>query len=726
MTGSRGDLARLVTPQSIAVLGASNKPGHFANQPLVNLRRYGFHGEVFPVNPKNDDVAGYRCYADLAEIPRVPDLAVIVLRADAAVVALRQCAELGVGGAVIVGSGFAETNSDKGRALQRELADVVRRSDLRLCGPNTLGIANFHTGAVSYASGNLPGTPRVGPIAVVSQSGGCSFTLLNRAWRTGIGVGHVAVAGNELDISIPEFVEFYLRQPNVKSVACYMEAVRDVHGLQRIGSLAHELGKSVFIMKSGRSESGRRAAAAHTGALATSDAVCDTAFEQWGLVRAGTFDELIAGAALAARFGPAEEQRFGVYAQGGGVAVVASDLFAAADLTLADLSPSTATRLKQRMPDITPGNPFDSGGQFLSAGAGVLTDALCDFTDDPNVTSVVHMLMPVAGTRLAIYTEGIVNAATQSAKPGVVLQYGAGEITQEATDKIVDAGLLLLDPPEAGVSALRLWSGSSARARRVLRRTSRRTPTGVTDRAHNLIAAWRAAGRRSISEHDAGELLQEYGIDVVRQLLVTDAGQVVDAAESLRSPYVVKIVSDEVPHRSDIGGVVLGVEGASEACRAYQSVIRNAQAAFPDAGIRGVTISETAPAGLELIVGVSQDSTFGPAVMVGLGGIHAEVFKDAALRLPPIDDVTASEMVGSLRGSALLYSLRGRPGRDIEAVMDVVIRLGELALDLGPELTALEMNPLIVGANGQGAVAVDALIELADPPGHQVDDTWRQ
>jgi acetate---CoA ligase (ADP-forming) len=706
-------LRRLIEPKSVAVVGASNRVGHFANQPLVNLRRYGFAGEVYPVNPRYDEVAGYRCYPDLGDLPNAPDLVVAAVRPELTVQTVDKCGEVGVGAVVVVGSGFAETDSADGHRLQQALLESVARSGVRLCGPNTLGVANFHSGAVSYASGNIPGQPRVGAVAVVSQSGGCSFTLLNRAWRLGMGIGHVAVAGNELDISIAEFLEYYLLQPEVKSAACYMEAVRDPDGLRRVGALSAQLGKPVFVMKSGFSEPGKRAAAAHTGALATSDLMCSAAFEQWGLIRARTFDELISAAGVAAHYGAAREQSFGVYAQGGGLAVVASDLFAGAGLSLAEIGPATAAKLKALMPDTTPANPFDSGGQFLSSGAGVLTEALAEFASDPAITSVVYMLMPVAGARLAVYTEGIVNAARDAAKPSIVMQYGAGAISQESTDRIVEAGILLLDPPEAGISALRLWSGSASRAAR-LPRTGRRSDQAAAAQTRDRVRAWRAAGRRRVTEHELGGLLAAYGIGHVRQFVVTDESQIAAATAELSPPYAVKIVSDRIAHKSDVGGVALGLENAAEVARARRHVIANVGNACPGIEVQAVAICEMAPAGMELIVGATRDETFGPAVLLGVGGIYAEIMQDTAVWLPPLDEADANALIDRLRSVPLLRGARGRPGADLAALADVIIRVGELAIDLGDDLGALDMNPVIVGPAGAGLVAADALLELSD------------
>jgi acyl-CoA synthetase (NDP forming) len=564
---------------------------------------------------------------------------------------------------------------------------------------------------VAYASGNIPAKPRKGPIAIVSQSGGCSFTLLNRAWRNGIGVGHVAVAGNEIDVTIPDFIEYYLEQTDVASIACYMEAVRDPTGLRRVGELAARTGKSVFVMRSGSSELGQRAAAAHTGALATSDAVCDVALEQWGLIRARTFDELISAAAISARYGPVGEQRFGVYAQGGGLAVVASDLFDNAGLALAELAPSTAERLKARLPDTTPGNPFDSGGQFLSQGPEVLADALNDFTADPDVTAGVYMLMPVAGTRLAIYTDAVVTAVRSSAKPTIVLQYGAGAITRESTERIVDCGVPLLDPPEAGIRALRLWSGSASRAPTDCQ-SPRLSDPAAAAATRIMVDEWRGAGRFTVSEHDAGRLLAGYGIDHVRQRLVTSETELADVVSELTAPYVVKIASDDVVHRSEVGGVRLGLTDHESVLQAYRKVLANVKAAYPEAVVQGVTVCETAPAGLELIIGVTRDDTFGPVVMLGVGGVHAEMWQDTTLRLPPFAASDVEAMIDRLRSAPLLRGTRGTPAIDLNALIDLVVRVGELAIDFGDTLAAFEMNPVIASPTQGSLKAADALIEL--------------
>lgn len=708
LTARHATLDPLLRPRRVAVVGASPKAGTFANQPLVNLRRFGFRGDVYPVNPAYEEVEGLRCYAAVTDLPEVPDLAVVVVRPGLAVQTLAQCADIGVRAAVAVASGFAETGEAEGTELQDRMREIAAKSGMRLCGPNTLGVANFNDATVSFVSANIPSEPITGAIAIVSQSGGCGFTVLNRAWSLGIGIGHLAVAGNEIDVSIPELASYYLERDDVRTVICYMEAVRDVDGLRRMGELSTRLRKPVFVMKTGATAQGQRAATAHTGALATSDAVCDAALRQWGLRRARTFDTLVAAGALAARFDAPESGRLGVYAQGGGLAVVTADAFASAGLELPALEGSTVQRIKELMPDTTPGNPFDSGGQFLSSGVDLLTAGLTAFVDDKNIDAVVYCLMPVVGQRIGVYAEGIARVAGAGSKPSVVLQYRAGQLTERASEIFHDARLLALDPPEAGIEAIKLWLGTrdASRADEVI---TRRSPA-AGEQARALVASWRDRGLHTVGEHGAVTLLELYGVPTVRQVLVRDAAAATAAVAGLRAPYVVKAASPDLPHRSDFGGVVLDIPDAAGVADAFAAVVARARGAHPDATVEGATVGEMAPPGIELIAAVNLDPTFGPTVMVGLGGIWAETFQDTALRLPPFGATSATEMLRSLRGADLLFGKRGRAAVAIDALADLLVRLGELALDVGDAVRAVEVNPVI--AYPDGLRVVDALVEL--------------
>jgi acyl-CoA synthetase (NDP forming) len=703
-------LEALIQPSRIAVVGASPRPNHFANTPIANLRRYGFTGEIYPVNPQYPEVMGMRCYPSISDLPGVPDLALVVIRQALTVDIVKECAAAGVPAAIVVASGFAETGESDGIALQAELSRVAAEQGIRVCGPNTLGIANFNGNTVSFVSGNLPEQPIKGSVAVVSQSGGCGFTMVNRAWNLGVGIGHLAVVGNEADIGLAELVAYYLSRDDVGTVLCYMEAVRDPAGLRHVGALSVAAGKPVFVMKTGSSPQGQRAAAAHTGALATADSVFSAALQEWGLGRASTFDSLIAAGALTSRFAAPQRGAVGVYTQGGGLAVVAADLFAGAGITLPPISPGTADQIKHLMPDTTPGNPFDSGGQFLSSGVDLLVEGLSAFAADPNLDVIVHCAMPVLGHRQQVYCEGIARVATASPKPNVVLQYGAGSLTEPADAIFGAAGLLVVDPPEAGAEAVKLWL-DSGRRRPPRPSAPLRRPDAVARQARRLLSGWQARGPAVVGEHQAVKLLDLYGLPVARQVVIATPDEAPVATAALRAPYVVKVASSGLAHRSDFGGVIVGIGDASGVAGAVDTVMARARAAHPQATIEGAIVAEMAPAGTELIAGIQRDPSFGPVVMLGLGGVWAETLNDTALRLPPIDEGAAMEMLQSLRGAALLFGGRGQAALDVGALVAVIVALGELALDAGDLLQSLDVNPLI--AHAGGLVAVDALAELS-------------
>jgi acyl-CoA synthetase (NDP forming) len=702
-------LDALVTPAAVAVVGASPRPGHFANQPIRNLRHYGFTGAIYPVNPNHSEIEGLICFPSVEDLPTMPDLAVVVTRPDAAVDIVRRCGALGVRAATVVGSGFAETGDPEGIALQAELRNIAEKTGIRVLGPNTLGVANFADGSVPFASGNIPPDARPGGIAIVSQSGGCGFTLLNRLWSLGAGVGHLAVVGNEVDVTIADLVSYYGGRDDVRVVICYIEALRDVDGLNRAAQSASQAGKTLFVIKSGTSDSGRRAAAAHTGALATSDAVCAAAFRQWGIHRAGSFDAAVTAAALVERFGVLPRYQLAVYAQGGGMAVVLADMLEAAGHVLPEPSARIKERLKALMPDTTPGNPFDSGGQFLSAGSEVLADALTAYFEEEEMDVAVCSLIPVMGDRLETYATGIASAAVRLTKPMIVLQYRAGELTARADQIFGDAALFTIDPPEVGVEALRLWRSVGET---LPQRSTEPGPPGEHARLERALREWRLEGRRFITEDELAPLLSSLGFPVPTVRLVHSASAAADAARALAPPYVVKAASPDLPHRSEFGGVVTGLMTSDEVVSAYEQVWARVARARPDAKMSGIMVVQQAPAGRELILGIKRDDTFGPVVVLGAGGTDAEVMDDSTLRLPPFGLDVALEMIDELRIAPLLHGYRGAAGIDIDALCDVLVRMGRLAASVGDKIDALDLNPVIAYPPGQGLAVVDALIEL--------------
>lgn len=639
------------------------------------------------------------CFPTVADLPEAVDHAVIVLPADQAPAAIRQCGARGIASATVVAAGFAETGDAPGVALQADLLAAIRETGLRVCGPNTLGTANFVSGAVPFVSGNLPDESPGSGVAIVSQSGGIGFTILNRAFSRGAGCGHLVIAGNEADVAIPEYVEELIGMDGVRSLAVYIEAVRDPEGLLRAAERAQAAGLAMVLMKAGRSGAGVRAAAAHTGALATSAAVFDAVLRQSGCVIAAGVDELIGTAALFARYGRATGRRVGVYGMGGGMSVVMADLVDAAGLELPQPEESTRARLKEILPDTTPGNPFDSGGQFLTArGEPLLPGALAAFAADPAFDAMVYGCMPVLKTRERIYGEAIVAAAAVVRKPQAVLHFGAPPLTAIMSEMLRGAGLLVLDPPEAGVRALKQWAEWAPA-----------DPGGPAlpvppEAALVRLRGLQAEGRRVVTEHEAAGLLELCGVPVARSGIARNPAEAARLAAELSGPagVVLKALSAQVTHRAAAGAIVLGVRDAAGAEAGFRRIVERV-AAVPEAVLEGVLVQEMLPPGLELMAGLKRDPQFGPVVLLGLGGVLVETLGRIAIRRPPVDDRTVQ---GMLRETGL-EALAGGLGARLAAILNALAGLASES-----SLAEVDLNPLLVDAEG-GPRAADTLLTLA-------------
>lgn len=700
------NLDALVSPRSVAVVGASARPAHFANLPLTNLGRFGFAGKVYPVNPKYDEIGGHRCYPSLRDLPEVPDMVVIAIDRARALDTLETCAELGVKAVTMIASGFAETGDPEGMAAQARLVEIIGSSGIRVCGPNTVGVANFNDGIVHIASANIPDNVVPGGAAIVSQSGGNGLTILNRATRLGIGIGHMATVGNETDATLDELVLYYLSRDDVRSVVCYIESIRNPEALREVGRRSIELGKPVFVLKGGRTPEGQRVAVAHTGALATSNLMGEAALKQWGLREASGIDAIIACAGIAGRYQRPESGRIGVFGGGGGTSVLASDLLSANKLELPMPGEATRKKLKEMFPDATPGNPFDPGGMFLTREAGLLNEGLKIFTADENLDVMVSFLPPLLNARGTVFAEAIADAANSTGKPSMLIYYGAGDLTQLTTDIMRENDILVLDPPEAGVEALGLW----LRPDPLPAPDDASSDPGRKMATQETLAKWKAAGRRLIHEGDALSLLEKYGLPVPYHKVVHSADEVDAAFAGAKGPVAVKILSEALPHRSEVGGVMLGVPDVQAAREAYAKVRDAALKHISEEQIEGVLIEQMVSPGLEMIAGLRRDPSLGMAVVFGFGGVLAEIIEDVTVRFPPFSKDEARAMIADLRGAKLVGGYRNIEGADLEVVADFLKKLGDLAMDLDADVEAVDLNPVML--NRHGVHVADGLIEL--------------
>jgi acyl-CoA synthetase (NDP forming) len=694
---ARAAIEALLHPRSIAVIGATDRPG-YASRLLSNLRRNSYAGRIVPVNPNRETVAGLPCVPSVLDAPGDVDLAVIVIPAGGVVGALAECREKGVPTAMVISAGFAELGTASGRALEEQLAWSAIEGP-RLCGPNCLGIANLADRV--WASGNVlapvDARTRVGQIGLVSQSGATAFgPLLAIARERGIGLRYVVSGGNEADLTTADYVEYMLHDRQIAAVACVLEGVRDGAAFRRVLELAQAVDKPVVVLKIGRTESGAAAALSHTAALTGRDDVFDALLRQCAGPRASGWVELLELADGMAKARRPHGRRVGVVSHSGGVGGLLADHAAAAGFAV----PPLGEPAQQRLAAILEGrgaarNPADITGHFERETFEEILGL---------------MLVEPAFDAIAVATAGgvptamrIAAAAESHAKPLVVCWTGGVE-ESDGLRVLRGAGIpLTYDPPATArmLAALARWSE---------RRASATDPPRVRDpQAWAKMQSWLSHTRGAPLPLAAGlELLDDAGVPSVRTVTAADPATLASAVDpaGLRYPLVLKLDSPDIPHKSDVGAVRLGIPDRPALLAAAADL-----AAIGDPRRRwGIIAQETVPPGLELLLGMQRDPTFGSIVMLGLGGFAVEALRQRAWRVTPFGRRDAEELVDSVAGlPALLAGIRGRPALSRESLVDAIEAFAAWCAEVGASLSSAEINPLIVLPDG--VLAVDCWIE---------------
>jgi acyl-CoA synthetase (NDP forming) len=682
-------------PRSVAVVGPSPGKLGYPNLVLRNLAAHGFTGAVYAVNPRYREVDGVACYPSLADMPETPDLCVIAVRADLVPGLLRDCVARGVAAVSVIASGFAEQATADGVALQEELRDIIAGTGTRMLGPNCLGIASFAQNAVSIASANIPSELPVGPVAILSQSGGVSLALMLRGAAQGLGLAHLVSVGNELDVSVPELLEVMARREDVSVVLCYLEGVRNPTALRRAIESCTRAGKPVIVLRGGLTASGKAAAASHTGALAGDGAVFRGFIAQIGAIEAQSIDHAIGMARLFATFGRAPGRNVGGFAGGGGLTVLFTDMLARAGVQLPVFADSTRERIRAALPDVTPYNPMDMGGLFLSGDGASLSEALTAMAQDPSVDVLAMCVPPYLEYRDRVINGAIVKATESLDKPVIIISYAV----PGAPSVLKEAGRFIMEPPEAGVASLCSWLAYEP-------------PPQCRDACEEAgplkdeLEAVLATGRSVMLEEEGKRLLTRYGIDCPAEGVVASEDDAADLATLLGFPVVLKILSKAMLHRGVGRGVLLNLRTADEVRDAYRTLALNA-APFVDAQI---LVQAMARPGLELLIGGVRDPELGMALAIGIGGSNAEETKQVMFCLPPVDGASLTAL---LAGWQPLADAEARGGVvDRNALVHAIGCIASMIVEAGSALDEIDVNPLIVGAPGEGVVAVDALFIL--------------
>ena len=688
-------------PRQVAVVGASAQPGKVGHDVLANLLAQGFPGQVIPVNPKAERILGAQGVRSVAELPEGLDLAVITLPAAATPQAVRELGAKRVKACLVISAGFKEVGG-RGRELEKELGRALAESPgMRLIGPNCVGIIDTTVGLNATFAGTYPAR---GQLGFFSQSGAMCLAILDWSLDNQIGFSKFVSLGNKLDLSETEMLELMAADSETKVILGYLEAVEDG---RRFLATAREVTrvKPVVLVKSGVTGAGARAASSHTGALAGSDAAYDAAFRQCGVLRARTMRELFNLALALAQQPLPKGPGLGILTNSGGPGILAADAAETHGLHMVSLRPQTVDDLRSFLPPIASAyNPVDITG---GATAAMYGRALASMLGDPSVQGAVVISTPTA----TLKAEDVAAQICPQARGKPVFSVFMGQRSvSEARRFCVGKGLPSYEFPEdavqafAGMEAYARWLASKSQGPELV--------AGDKAAVAAIMAEMRRQGRRRMSETEARACFAAYGIGVARSQAAETSEQAVAAARAIGFPVVMKIDSPAVSHKSDVGGVAVGLAGEAQVAETFLEMTARIRRLMPEAWIRGVLVQEMVAGGRETIVGLARDPQFGHLLMFGLGGIYVEVLKDVSFRVAPISRAEAEEMVRSIRSFPLLRGVRGQPPADLAALGQALLALGSLAHDF-PGLAEADINPLLVLPRGQGAVAVDARITLA-------------
>ncbi|GER14514.1 CoA-binding protein [Variovorax boronicumulans] len=688
-------LSALFAPRAIAVVGASSNAQKIGGIPVDYQRRFGFEGALYPVNPNADRIQELPAFPSLRAIGQPVDLAILAVPSALVDGALDDAIAAGVKGVVLFSSGFAEVGAE-GAAAQARLGDKARAAGVRLVGPNCLGFMNIARHVYATFS-PAPGVGRVMPgrIGLVSQSGAFGAYAYAMARARGVGLSLWATTGNEADVQVADCLAWLAQDSDTDVIMAYMEGCRDGPRLRAALALAQANGKPVVMVKVGRTALGAEAAASHTAALAGDDAVYDAVFRQYGVLRARNLTEFFDLAHSAAVAGRPRDRSIGLFTLSGGVGALMADEASAQGLDARPLSEAAQDTLRRWVPFAAPRNPVDITGQVTNDMTLIDRTARV-MLDDQGFASWMGFLAAAGASDAFWPVLRSLVASLREAYPDTLLAVST-LLTPERRAELEAMRCLVFADPSDGIRTIAALAGLKPAAAAVAAPASTQAPLTL------------APG--TMSEPDALALLAGAGVPVVAHRVVRSADEAAAAAEALGEAVVVKIVSADIPHKSDVGGVALGLRGAAQARAAFERTRDLALTARPEARLDGALVARMLTGGVECIAGVHRDPVFGPVLMFGLGGIHVETLRDVSLRALPIARDDALAMVRELRAFAILNGARGRPPVDLGSIADALCALADFAQRAGDSLDSAEINPLIARPRAEGGcVAVDALV----------------
>ena len=698
------DLTRLVEPRSIVLVGASEKPDSIGARTFENLTVYSqFKGDLYLVNPGRKEIHGHPCYPSVRDLGGVPDLAILAVRADMVLDSLGECGECGVKFAIVFTSGFGETG-DEGRAVEAEMRAIVAKTGMRIYGPNCPGLNNMNARlGMTFSPAWRIDNAKPGPIGVATQGGGLGRSFIQSMDR-GVGIGLWCSGGNEADLEVSDYIHYMADAPDIKVIVTTLEGVRNGPRFMAAALHAALRGKPIVALKVGKSEIGAKAAASHTAAIAGVAEINSAVFRQLGIIEVDDIDELIDVASLLSRATPTGKEQLAVYSFSGGTAALCTDMVGIAGLTLSKFAPETLGALSRALPGYAAfDNPVDVTAEVL-VNAEVGYAALKATASDPN-TDLVLVPIPVEyGKTSAMLADSMVRVQSEESTP--IVPVWMSDRTGEGQRKMIEGGLMPMRAVGNAVLAVKRfieygkWRAQFDHDWHPLGETAPRKAEGAS---------------ATLSEAGGKALLAGAGVTVPGGVVATSADE---AARSFRNvaaqgtgKVVMKIVSAAITHKTDIGGVRLGIASEDAARAAFEEIYANGCKAAPADRIEGVLVEPMLPSPfVEAVVGIHRDEVFGHVCTFGLGGVAIELFKDVSRRLLPLTPQSARAMIAETRCYELLKGHRGQPAFDIEALADTLVKLSDFVAKHADRVDELEINPLAVRPQGQGVVALDAVI----------------
>lgn len=700
----------LLQPKSIAIVGASANLSSMGGRLLKYLPMHGYKGDIYPVNPKYEEINNFTCFPSIMDLPKTPDTAIIIVSSQFVIDILKQCSKKGIPSATIISSGYAETGAE-GRRKQMELKKFASANGIRICGPNCLGYINTHDNIAASLAGRLGYSKMIkGGIAIISHSGALSSSILSRSQDRGIGLSYLISTGNEADLETVDYIEYLVEDPNTKAIACLIEGFKDGAKFIRATELAFKKKKPIIVLKLGRSSVGERAAASHTGSLTGSDDICDALFRQKGIIRVDDIDELFVIPHVLINSRIPEGRRIGILTTTGGAGVLLADKCIEGGLDVPTASDVTQCALKEIIPPYGCWtNPVDITAQVLNVKE-LFFKAVDVFLKDEMIDLIV--VICTAAEKIEDRARTLAQVFEQTNKPILFLLPMAKERIEKVNEVLADTKIPVFDTSDEclkGIKALYKYGTLLRDLEFQEKQPEENNRICLHSKKSNRFLNKRSG---SLTERESKLLLSNYGIPTTQEFLATTIEEAIQFAYQISFPVALKVESPDITHKSDINALKLNIFSENELVAAYDEIMENVKRYKPSSKIQGILVQEMVPKGTEVIIGMTQDVQFGPTIMFGLGGVFVEVLKDVSFRVAPLRVKDAEEMVKEIKGFKILEGVRGEPKSDTSAIIDILLRMSSLSIDLKDYISEVDINPIVVFKEGDGAKAVDALFIL--------------